>query len=63
VRKYYDALSPYSEPGGYVNFMGPEDQDRAPVNYRQNYDRLRRVKAPYDPTNLLRVNHNVAPQA
>jgi FAD/FMN-containing dehydrogenase len=62
VRRYYEALSPHSEPGGYVNFMGPEDQDRAPVNYRQNYDRLRRIKARYDPTNLFRVNHNVTPQ-
>jgi hypothetical protein len=43
--------------------MGPEDQDRAPVNYRQNYDRLRRVKSRWDPSNLFRVNHNVAPAA
>jgi hypothetical protein len=63
VRNYYDALAPYSEPGGYVNFMGPEDQDRAPANYRQNYDRLRRVKARWDPANLFRVNHNVPPAA
>ena len=61
VRDYYDALRPHSEAGGYVNFMGPEDQDRAPVNYRQNYDRLRRIKSRYDPANLFRVNHNVAP--
>ncbi|HEX2463392.1 MAG TPA: FAD-binding oxidoreductase [Thermoanaerobaculia bacterium] len=63
VRGYFDALRPYSEDGGYVNFMGPEDQDRAPVNYRQNYDRLRRIKSRYDPGNLFRVNHNVPPGA
>ncbi len=59
VRRYYDALAPHSEPGGYVNFMGPEDQERAPLNYRENYDRLRRVKSHYDPTNVFRVNHNI----
>ena len=25
LRDYYEALSPYSEPGGYINFMQDDD--------------------------------------
>ena len=40
VRDYYQALAPYSEPGGYINFMQDDDDHRIKDNYRQNYDRL-----------------------
>jgi FAD/FMN-containing dehydrogenase len=29
--------------------------------YGKNYERLRRVKAAYDPDNLFRVNRNIPP--
>ena len=61
VRNYYDALKPYSDEGGYINFMSADDQDRAPDNYGANYRRLREIKARYDPTNLFRLNQNVLP--
>src|SRR3954452_22984037 len=61
LRNYYDALSPYTEPGGYINFMQDDDYDRVQDNYRQNYDRLVQVKRTYDPHNLFHMNHNVAP--
>jgi FAD/FMN-containing dehydrogenase len=61
VRDYYDALRPYSDEGGYINFMSADDQDRAPSNYGANYRRLREIKAKYDPTNLFRLNQNVLP--
>jgi FAD/FMN-containing dehydrogenase len=61
VRNYYDALRPYSDEGGYINFMSADDQDRAPSNYGANYRRLREIKARYDPTNLFRLNQNVLP--
>ncbi len=31
------------------------------TNYRQNYDRLVEIKTRYDPTNLFRLNQNIAP--
>lgn len=37
VREYYEALRPYSEEGGYVNFMAGENQGRVRANYGQNY--------------------------
>jgi FAD/FMN-containing dehydrogenase len=61
VRDYYDATAPLSEPGGYVNFMSGDDQDRVRANYRGNYDRLVEIKRTYDPDNLFRVNQNIAP--
>jgi FAD/FMN-containing dehydrogenase len=61
VRDYYAATSPYSEEGGYVNFMSDDDEDRVRANYRGNYDRLVDVKKRYDPDNLFHLNQNIAP--
>jgi FAD/FMN-containing dehydrogenase len=60
---YQEALHPYSAGGAYVNMMMDEGQDRVRASYRGNYDRLARIKATYDPENLLRVNQNIEPQA
>jgi FAD/FMN-containing dehydrogenase len=61
VRDFYAALAPYSEEGGYVNFMGSDDQERIRANYAGNYDRLVEVKRKYDPDNLFRLNQNIKP--
>jgi FAD/FMN-containing dehydrogenase len=61
VRDYYEALAPYSEPGGYINFMQDDDFGKIRDNYRQNYDRLVQVKRTYDPHNLFHENQNIAP--
>jgi hypothetical protein len=61
VRDYWEAIHPHSEPGGYVNFMAGDDQDRIRDNYRGNYDRLVEVKRRYDPENLFRMNQNIVP--
>ena len=61
VRDYSDAITPHSEPGGYINFMGVDDDDRVPANYGGNYDRLLDVKRKYDPGNLFRMNQNIQP--
>jgi hypothetical protein len=44
VRDYYEATAPFSEEGGYINFMSGDDQDRIRSNYRGNYERLVEVK-------------------
>ena len=61
VREYTAALQPYSETAGYINFMDGDDQGKVAENYGPNYQRLREVKAKYDPQNLFHVNQNITP--
>ena len=58
---YFEALHPHSAGGAYVNMMMDEGQERVQASYRENYDRLVRIKAEYDPGNLFRVNQNIRP--
>jgi FAD/FMN-containing dehydrogenase len=58
---YMEALHPYSAGGAYVNMMMDEGQERVRASYRDNYDRLARIKADRDPGNLFRVNQNILP--
>jgi hypothetical protein len=58
---YWEAVHPYSAGGAYVNFMMDEGQDRVRATYRDNYDRLAKVKRKYDPGNLFRINQNITP--
>jgi FAD/FMN-containing dehydrogenase len=61
AKETWDALHPYSAGGAYVNFMMDEGQDRIKATYRDNYERLLRIKNHYDPDNLFRVNQNIRP--
>lgn len=64
ARAYWSALHPYSAGGAYVNMMmdaTDEGQDRVRASYGEHYARLAQIKAAYDPTNLFRVNQNIAP--
>jgi FAD/FMN-containing dehydrogenase len=63
VRDYYAATAPYAEPGGYVNFMAGDDDDKVQDNYRGHYQRLAAIKARYDPGNLFHLNQNIRPAA
>jgi FAD/FMN-containing dehydrogenase len=58
---YFEALHPHSSGGAYVNMMMDEGQDRVRASYRDNYDRLARIKAIYDPYNMFHINQNVEP--
>lgn len=60
-KDYWEELHPYSSGGAYINFMMNEGQDRIRASYRQNYERLRKVKLQYDPQNFFRVNQNILP--
>ncbi len=61
VRDYHEATSPYTESGGYVNFMSDDDSAKVPDNYLGHYSRLADVKRTYDPGNLFRLNQNIPP--
>ncbi len=58
----WKALHPYSLRGGsYINFMMEEGQDRIKATYGENYERLQKVKAKYDPENFFHINQNIEP--
>ena len=62
TKGYWEAVHPYSDGGGYVNFMmDDEDDSRIKAAYGDNYDRLVPLKGKYDPTNFFRVNQNIRP--
>jgi FAD/FMN-containing dehydrogenase len=62
ARSVTDALAPVSRDGAYVNFMGDARDERLRAAYgHAKYDRLVELKRRYDPTNLFRLNQNIAP--
>ncbi|HEX7079241.1 MAG TPA: FAD-binding oxidoreductase [Candidatus Eisenbacteria bacterium] len=60
ARELFRATAP-SASGVYVNFMTQEETDRVRAAYGPNYDRLAKIKAKYDPKNVLCMNQNVKP--
>jgi FAD/FMN-containing dehydrogenase len=61
VREGWRRIRPFATGGNYINFQTADD-DQAPADaYGSNYERLRRIKAKYDPDNLFRVNRNIPP--
>lgn len=61
VRDSWDLIRPFSTGGNYVNFqLAEDDASRTAAAYGENYERLQRIKAEYDPHNLFRVNRNIS---
>ncbi|MDZ7743244.1 MAG: FAD-binding oxidoreductase [Bacteroidota bacterium] len=60
-KAYWDALHPYSSGGTYLNFIMDEGQERIQESYKDNYERLTKIKRKYDPDNFFRVNQNIKP--
>ena len=63
-REFWDAMGRHSTGGLYLNFpgLGEENESLVRAGYGANYDRLASLKAKYDPTNLFRMNLNIAPE-
>jgi FAD/FMN-containing dehydrogenase len=62
TRKFFAAMEPWAEGTAYVNALDQDDTGRIPEAYGPNYDRLRAVKAKYDPENRFRRNQNILPK-
>lgn len=63
TRETWRALRPDAVDGVYVNFDSDDDPDRVRATYGEKYERLRGLKAKYDPDNLFRLNQNIEPAA
>ncbi|MEY9214237.1 FAD-binding oxidoreductase [Thermobifida halotolerans] len=55
-------MQPWSIGSVYLNFIGDEGEQRTIAGFGlENYRRLARVKAHYDPDNVFHRNHNIKP--
>jgi FAD/FMN-containing dehydrogenase len=63
VRNTVADLRSFSAGGVYLNFPGflEEGEQIVQEGYGRNHERLRHIKARYDPTNLFRLNPNIEP--
>ena len=62
TREAYDAFLPHLASARWLNYLGADEDAKAVQGaYGPNYERLAEVKRRYDPTNLFRLNQNVAP--
>ena len=61
VNEFKDAIRPPDE-SAYVGFLTDDGGTRLRATYPgATWDRLRKVKSTYDPTNLFRLNTNISP--
>ena len=63
ARRLFQDTAADAAPSVYVNFMPEDEPNRLCDAYGGNMQRLREIKAHYDPGNLFRVNHNILPLA
>lgn len=62
VRDGWERIRPFSTGGNYVNFqLADDDETRTAAAYGDNFARLERAKAEFDPYNLFRSNRNISP--
>jgi len=48
-----DALAPYALKGGYINMLDEGEQERVPLTFGPNYERLLELKRMYDPDDVF----------
>jgi len=61
VRETTKAFEPHIVPGMALNFTTEITDADIEDSYGQKLTRLRKLKSTYDPTNLFRLNQNIAP--
>ena len=55
VAQVSEQLAPLAEPGGYINFLDPNEADRVRLSYGAAVERLQAIKRRVDPYDLLRA--------
>ncbi len=64
VKKFRHHIAPYATGGVWLNYVGDEGEGRIRAAYGDdNYARLARVKAEFDPHNVFHGNQNIRPAA
>ena len=64
VRAMTDALSPWSRPAGFPNFISEAGDASVVVAYgAERYARLVEAKDRWDPENVFHLNHNIRPSS
>jgi hypothetical protein len=59
-----EGMAPWQGDRRLVNNLAPEEAaDAVAVYGPERYKRLAAVKKTYDPANMFRINHNIAPAA
>jgi hypothetical protein len=62
TREFFNSMRPFVAPGAYVNYLGgDEGADGLKAAYGAKLARLAALKTKFDPTNLFRMNLNIAP--
>jgi FAD/FMN-containing dehydrogenase len=62
ARQSYAAMQPFVASGRYVNYLDEDEPgDPTAAAYGPNYQRLRELKAKYDPENVFHLNQNIRP--
>jgi FAD/FMN-containing dehydrogenase len=62
TRELRSAVQPWATGAVYLNFIGDEGADRVRAGLGEaNYERLAAIKQAWDPDNVFRRNHNIAP--
>jgi FAD/FMN-containing dehydrogenase len=62
VRGVWEKVEPHLQGTAYINHLTQDDRpEKVRASFGVNYSRLRQVKRIYDPTNLFRLNANIAP--
>jgi FAD/FMN-containing dehydrogenase len=62
TRETHTALEPELSSRRWLSYLGDDQGDDAiRAAYGPNYNRLREIKRRYDPDNVFRLNHNIAP--
>lgn len=62
LREAWDQCEPHFQGSAYINHIALDDApEKIRASYGENHQRLRSVKAQFDPQNLFRVNANIQP--